>query len=78
MNKSVAKNIILSSIGGVLAISIGFLGFSKVLPQKISDAPYVSWMSKLDDTQEIATLNIPGTHDTMARYSIANLAGQCH
>ena len=34
-------------------------------------------MSQLDDNVSIRNINMPGSHDTMALYSIADLAGQC-
>ena len=37
----------------------------------------VDWMSKLPDNTEISQLNIPGTHDTLALYGLADFSGQC-
>ena len=34
-------------------------------------------MKNIDDNTSLRNINMPGSHDTMALYSIANLAGQC-
>ena len=35
------------------------------------------WMASLDDTRPLSSLTIPGTHDSGALYSIADVAGKC-
>ncbi len=37
----------------------------------------VRWMSQLEDDRAINELSIPGTHDSGALYSIADVAGKC-
>ncbi len=68
----------------ITAISVGFVvlassvvGFSGVLKPKVKNVDYSNWMSEVDDFTLIKNMNIPGTHDTMALYSIGDLAGQC-
>jgi 1-phosphatidylinositol phosphodiesterase len=36
-----------------------------------------NWMSKLDDSTNIREMSIPGTHDSAATHSIADLSGRC-
>lgn len=66
-------------IGGaaVLALAAGVIGFAPfLLPQRAS-LDYTEWMKGVTDETAIRSLNIPGSHDTMALHSIANLSGQC-
>ena len=69
------KSIIISSVIAVALISTSVVGF--VVKQKSGSEKYANWMSKLDDNVSIRNINMPGSHDTMALYSIADLAGQC-
>lgn len=41
------------------------------------DEIYVNWMSKVNDDVNIIDLSIPGTHDSGALHSIADVAGKC-
>ena len=59
----------------VALISTSVVGF--VVKQKSGSEKYANWMSQLDDNVSIRNINMPGSHDTMALYSIADLAGQC-
>ena len=63
------------SIGIVAASAI--LGFSSVLKQNYKGNKYATWMSSLNDNTSLRAVNMPGSHDTMALYSIGDLAGQC-
>lgn len=69
------KSIIISSVIAVALISTSVVGF--VVKQKSGSEKYANWMSQLDDNVSIRNINMPGSHDTMALYSIADLAGQC-
>ena len=69
------KSIIISSVIAVALISTSVVGF--VVKQKSGSEKYANWMSKLDDNVSLRNINMPGSHDTMALYSIADLAGQC-
>ena len=71
------KTIVISSLA-VLTLASGIVGFSNVLKQNVKNGvSYKNWMSSVSDSTLIKDLNIPGSHDTMALYSIADLAGQC-
>lgn len=69
------RSIIISSVIAVALISTSVVGF--VVKQKSGSEKYANWMSQLDDNVSIRNINMPGSHDTMALYSIADLAGQC-
>lgn len=71
------KKIIISIVTSVVVLLTAFLGFSNILKQKIKDQSYADWMKRLDDNLSLREVNMPGSHDTMALYSIADLAGQC-
>ena len=71
------KKIIISIVASVAILMTAFLGFSNILKQKINDQKYADWMKSLDDSLSLREVNMPGSHDTMALYSIADLAGQC-
>lgn len=73
MNKKI--KIIISSCACVFAIAIPFLGFSS--RQSSQSNKYADWMASLDDNTTIREVNMPGSHDTTAFHSIANLSGQC-
>ena len=69
------KSIIISSVIAVSLISTSVVGF--IFKQKSGSEKYANWMSNLDDNVSLRNINMPGSHDTMALYSIADLAGQC-
>lgn len=47
------------------------------LPTEMSRTNASDWMASLDDTAHLTSLTIPGTHDSGALYSIADVAGKC-
>ena len=47
------------------------------LPIRYSRVSHERWMAELDDQREIRALSIPGTHDSGALYSIADIYGKC-
>lgn len=61
----------------VLILLSAGLGFTGALKQNSNNADYSTWMKKLDDSTSLRNINMPGSHDTMALYSIGDLAGQC-
>ncbi len=61
----------------VLSVILCALTLFSVLPIRFSRADYSNWMVKLDDAREIGALSIPGTHDSGALYSIADIYGKC-
>ena len=76
MNKLDKKGII-TLTSSVLVFAFGLIGFSSMLVQHNEDTSYSSWMNKLSDDTALRDVSMPGSHDTMALYSIGNLAGQC-
>ena len=74
--KPLVKKIIIRSILGVFLLGIPLFGFV-LLKQTTKSNKYADWMSSLDDKTSLREVNMPGSHDTMALYSIGDLAGQC-
>ena len=72
-----AKKLILPIGLAVFAVTSSVLGFAGVLKQHSSSTAYCDWMKSLDDDMSLRNVNMPGSHDTMALYSIGDLAGQC-
>ena len=58
------------------ALLFSLFGFVPALRQNPSSSR-LEWMKDLDDGTLLRNIAIPGTHDTMALYSIANLSGKC-
>ena len=76
MNEKIKK--LLLPIGlSIFAVTSSVLGFTGVLKQHASSTSYCDWMKSLDDSTSLRNVNMPGSHDTMALYSIGDLAGQC-
>lgn len=71
------KKTILSISIGALVLGCSLIGFTNIAIHRANTVDYSSWMSKLPDDAPINNVNMPGTHDTMALYSIGDLAGQC-
>ena len=69
--------IILASAFSLTALVLGVFGFTGHLFQKSNSKEYAKWMSKIADSTSLRDINMPGSHDTMALYSIGDLAGQC-
>ena len=77
MLKITRKQIVLASALSVCALVFSCLGFSPLLKQSSNNNTYASWMRDIDDSTSIRNINMPGSHDSMALYSIGDLAGQC-
>ena len=71
------KKLVLPIGLAVFALTSSVLGFSGVLKHSVNKALYADWMKGLDDNTSLRDVNMPGSHDTMALYSIGDLAGQC-
>lgn len=71
------KKIIVRSILGVFLLGIPLFGFTSILKQTSKSNKYADWMASLDNNTSLREVNMPGSHDTMALYSIGDLAGQC-
>ena len=59
---------------GILCASLGFTG---ALNDRTSSKKYAEWLKEIDDNTPLRDVDLPGSHDTMALYSIGDLAGQC-
>ena len=73
----IKKTVIIPVLTSAIFLTTGFLGFSGVLKQTTNNSKYADWMTSLNDNLSLREVNMPGSHDAMALYSIANLAGQC-
>ena len=71
------KRIIIASIASFVVLVSAGLGFTGLLKQRSNNTDYSAWMKGLDDNTSLRNINMPGSHDTMALYSIGDLAGQC-
>ena len=71
------KRIIIASVASFVVLLSAGLGFTGALKQKSNNTDYSAWMKGLDDNTSLRNINMPGSHDTMALYSIGDLAGQC-
>ena len=69
--------IILASVISSVSLLSAILGFTGALSQRSNNKDYSNWMSNLSDGTSLRDINMPGSHDTMALYSIGDLAGQC-
>jgi 1-phosphatidylinositol phosphodiesterase len=48
-----------------------------VMPLQWGDADRSDWMAALDDGASLSSLTVPGTHDSGALHSIAEVSGKC-
>ena len=76
MNIKRLRIILAASFGG-LGILCSVLGFTGALNNRTSSKKYADWLNAIDDNTLLRNVSLPGSHDTMALYSIADLAGQC-
>ena len=76
MNIKRLRIILAASFSG-LGILCSVLGFTGALNNRTSSKKYADWLSQVDDHTLLRNVSLPGSHDTMALYSIADLAGQC-
>lgn len=76
MKSKIAKFAIAGGIG-VLLLSFSALGFTRALRQRSRNVDYAEWMSNIANTTSLRDISMPGSHDTAALHSIADLAGQC-
>ena len=68
------KDLILKISLIILACLISLLA---VIPTQTAEKDRGAWMAELDDARMLNTLAIPGTHDSGATHSIADLSGKC-
>lgn len=69
--------IILATAFSSLGLICGVLGFTGVLNDRTSSKKYAAWMSQIDDHTLLRDIDMPGSHNTMSRYALADLTGQC-
>ena len=62
--------------GALILLSI-VLTLVAVLPVQKSSSDRSAWMSALDDDAKLNSLTIPGTHDSGALHSLAEISGKC-
>ena len=63
------KQLILAASLGAAVIVMGALAFLPSLSGSAKEGPDSDWMKGVDDATPLTQLTIPGTHDTVARYS---------
>lgn len=59
------------------AVLVCLAALFAVLPLQTATKDAGAWMADLEDERRINTIAIPGTHDSGATHSIADLAGKC-
>ena len=73
--------IILAASFATVGLVSAILGFSGALNAHTYNSSFVkmtsTWMKEVKDGTKIREMDIPGSHDTMALRSIADLSGQC-
>lgn len=60
----------------ILLLLVGITIFA-VAPVRFPEISSKGWMGELDDSRSIASLSIPGTHDSGAIYSFGGVFGKC-
>ena len=76
MNIKRLRIILAASFSG-LGILCSVLGFTGALNNRTSSKKYTDWLSGIEDNTLLRDVSLPGSHDTMALYSVADFAGQC-
>ena len=61
----------------MLASTVLISIFAFVPIERKYDESSINWMSKLSDDTNVLDLSLPGTHDSGALHSIADVAGKC-
>jgi 1-phosphatidylinositol phosphodiesterase len=75
MEAKIRKHLIIAiALAGV--IGIGTLA-SSFRVEKRNEGDYSSWMGQVEDSRSLTNMTIPGSHDSGALYSVADLAGKC-
>lgn len=70
------KKIFFTSIGVILLALIISI-FAMVPIDKSHNAYSKNWLKNVDDNAKITEVSLPGTHDSGATHSIADVAGKC-
>ncbi len=61
----------------IVVLLLAALLFFAFIPSEKSKSDASDWMADLPDDRPLSALAIPGTHDSGALYSIADVAGKC-
>ena len=70
MKKSIIKYVALMLASVVLTLLA-------VIPMQKADSDRSDWMAQLNDDATLKSLTIPGTHDSGALHSIAEISSKC-
>lgn len=62
---------------GILLLLVCILSVFAVIPIPYSGTDRTDWMAQLDDSTALNRLSIPGTHDSGALHSLADISGKC-
>ena len=62
----------------VSAVAISIVSIFAFTPiNGVATSSLTTWMSEVADTQNVRELSIPGSHDSGATHSVADVAGKC-
>ena len=70
MKKNIIKQVALLLLCVILTLA-------SVLPMQRGDSDRCDWMMALDDDASLNSITIPGTHDSGALHSLAEISGKC-
>ncbi len=75
----IIKKIHKKKINIVLILAVVLISLFAFLPINKGSFPSISseWMKYVEDNTKLTELSIPGSHDSGARHSIADVAGKC-
>lgn len=77
MEKKTLKHLIIGGSISFLALASAVLSFVNLSDATQSSHLSKEWMKEVADTKLLSQISIPGTHDSGALYSIADMAGKC-
>lgn len=75
MEKRVLKHILIASSLSLITVVGVLVGFFRAENKKTTSLS--DWMKDVDDGTSLKTMTIPGSHDSGALYSLADVSGQC-
>ena len=61
----------------IALLLVAAVSLASVLPMQKGKADRSDWMAALDNAASLRSLTLPGTHDSGALHSIADLSGKC-
>ena len=77
MEKKTKKALILGVSLGLPISVLGVFGLYGSVSPKVPESKAGDWLGQMSDLTRIKDISMPGSHDTMALYSIGDLAGRC-